>query len=381
MKCAKCGVELLSDAVFCMKCGTKVVESEDQQPSSSDSLESEKATRVPESGGQESEAKQYVRSLRLFVKENQDYYLSKWRVMDNSEGVATMISWNWAAFFFGVLWFGFRKMYLLASVLVFIPAILFIIQREFAVPTIVATTILVFVWLTLALCGNYLYRRCVDRKLTAIKRRFSDSRTREVEIVKIGGQTAWGAVGAGIVLLATALFAAVLVGLVEANRQTAILAEQKAVESRTHEEQLRKEEEEARRAKELLGDEIPCTVNTVGWQQASQLLNVHIQNARTFINRGNGTLTISFDYKFNGRYKLPILKFLVRMFDQNGQYLAHFVTAEYYATTHEYDRVARQSQGQMKVIQLTGTGNILHYPVNLRDAAFIARTEFGIEFH
>ena len=44
--------------------------------------------------------------LRIFVGKNADYYISKWE-----EIADTKISWNWAAFLFGLLWFGYRKMY------------------------------------------------------------------------------------------------------------------------------------------------------------------------------------------------------------------------------------------------------------------------------
>jgi zinc-ribbon domain/Protein of unknown function (DUF2628) len=109
MKCASCGIELLSDAVFCMKCGAKVIQGEEQMPSLNHSSVSMSAPQAAEPPRGESEAKQYVRRLRLFVKDNQDYYLSKWRLMDNADGIASLISWNWAAFAFGVFWLGFRR--------------------------------------------------------------------------------------------------------------------------------------------------------------------------------------------------------------------------------------------------------------------------------
>lgn len=139
--------------------------------------------------------------------------------------------------------------------------------------------------------------------------------------------------------------------------------------------------QESKRLQELLGDEVPCNVATVGHTtEIEQQCNVAcIQGIHTFINRKAGTLTIVFNFDFAAnRYKFPFVRFLVRMFDQNGQYLTHFTTAERYATNDESFEQLRSAG--VEVIKLSNTNNVLQYPVNMRDASFVAMVEFGIAF-
>jgi ABC-type uncharacterized transport system substrate-binding protein len=164
----------------------------------------------------------------------------------------------------------------------------------------------------------------------------------------------------------------------ESNERAAIAAKAEIAQK---EAERKKEEEEARKIKELLGEEVTCNVGTVGYDfEPARSFNASITNCHTFINRKNGTLTIMFDYDFQKPQRLPLMRFLVRMFDQNGQYLTHFTTEERYAVTNEYANLEQQSGGRIKVIKLQANKNILQYPVNMRDASFIAATEFGIAF-
>jgi hypothetical protein len=88
-----------------------------------------------------------------------------------------------------------------------------------------------------------------------------------------------------------------------------------------------------------------------------------------------------FDFDVYKQQGPPVMRFLVRMFDQNGQYLTHFTTKELYVVGISYDFLDRRSGGDFKVIKLQAKKNILQYPVNMRDASFIAATEFGISFY
>lgn len=46
--------------------------------------------------------------LQLSIGKNVDYYMGKWRKHPRPEQKS---GWNWAAFFFGIYWMGYRKMY------------------------------------------------------------------------------------------------------------------------------------------------------------------------------------------------------------------------------------------------------------------------------
>lgn len=55
---------------------------------------------------------QQVNGLNLFIQKNLNFYEEKFRKMDDS---GKSISWNWAAFFMGIYWMIYRKMYFKAG--------------------------------------------------------------------------------------------------------------------------------------------------------------------------------------------------------------------------------------------------------------------------
>ena len=55
---------------------------------------------------------QQVNEINLFIQKNQNFYEEKFREMDDS---GKSISWNWAAFFMGIYWMIYRKMYFKAA--------------------------------------------------------------------------------------------------------------------------------------------------------------------------------------------------------------------------------------------------------------------------
>ncbi|WP_457638579.1 DUF2628 domain-containing protein, partial [Persephonella sp.] len=46
---------------------------------------------------------------RLFIGKNADYHIEKFKKFEETGGA---LSWNWAAFFLGIVWMLYRKMYL-----------------------------------------------------------------------------------------------------------------------------------------------------------------------------------------------------------------------------------------------------------------------------
>jgi hypothetical protein len=135
---------------------------------------------------------------------------------------------------------------------------------------------------------------------------------------------------------------------------------------------------EAKRIKDLLGDEIPCVVRTIG-RESGVLYNEensNIENIKTYINRTTGTLRIHFDYKLSRAY-VPIRKYLIGLFDKNDQLLTSFVTLEYYVTSNDFDNAPKESGGSIKIFKLRKVDNKFAYPMNLRDAAYVASVEIG----
>ena len=69
-----------------------------------------------------------VIELRAFVGPKADHFLRKWlpRLQDPQQGD---VGFSWIAFFFPVLWLGYRKMYLPALIVGVVPAVLSIAQQ------------------------------------------------------------------------------------------------------------------------------------------------------------------------------------------------------------------------------------------------------------
>src|SRR5690606_8134657 len=95
-----CGTELSKDASYCYSCG----EQTSNHPTETVNAEA----AVPTTSHEDLSNTLYEHELKLFVRDNVKYYMGKWRQYlcpDKQAG------WNWAAFFLGLLWVAYRKMY------------------------------------------------------------------------------------------------------------------------------------------------------------------------------------------------------------------------------------------------------------------------------
>lgn len=174
--------------------------------------------------------------------------------------------------------------------------------------------------------------------------------------------------------------------------QEKAVREQKAAQEKVEAEQRAKaeadrkqQEDSARKARELLGDSIPCQINTVANPFENYCCNPNISNVRTFINRNTAMITVVFDFNT----KIPkrrspeglcqcydAFQFFIRVFDRNGQYLLNFATTEYFTTPASWPREHREHSAY-KIIALKDSNNLLQYQINMRDASFVAQAEFG----
>jgi hypothetical protein len=108
-----------------------------------------------------------------------------------------------------------------------------------------------------------------------------------------------------------------------------------------------------------------------------------------FINRKTGVLTIELHCQFfditgtnynNVRrdspdYSTQYLPLLVRLFDQNGQYLTHFKTSEIYGKS-VMNRNSDHNVGGRYMKELQDR-TVVQYSINQRDAAFVQIGEVG----
>jgi predicted nucleic acid-binding protein len=188
---------------------------------------------------------------------------------------------------------------------------------------------------------------------------------------------------------------------IEAERQAQAQIQAQNAEA----ERARQAAEAAKELREELGDEID--VQVAHWTMGSEMIiggrtpagpvnhqfdeemaqgfGFRIKNLKMFIKRSTGALTIMFDCQFLGEEdKAGATPFMVRLFDENGQYITHFRTGENFATPVTYrsfrDRVAHGGLigGDINTIkELKAEHNVLQYRVSRRDADYIQKAEFG----
>ncbi len=94
--------------------------------------------------------------LRAAIGPNADYYLGRWRAMDEKSNV---LSWNWPACLANFFWFAYRKMWLPMGAMVFAVLLLGVVgaaSPELGMVTLIVSILLTFVT---GAVGNYLYRR------------------------------------------------------------------------------------------------------------------------------------------------------------------------------------------------------------------------------
>ena len=161
MYCRYCGFQLEEQDAFCSKCG-KSVSNENVNVSVSPQIElnEQSDSNIP----LDSELEE------VFVGKNYDYYINKWNKLENKK---SKISWNWAAFFLGPFWFGYRKMYIPVLVIAFmyflLDLFLYVIQYQFTEETYyfdpVENLLLIPLSIFVSLFGNYYYLKHTDRNI------------------------------------------------------------------------------------------------------------------------------------------------------------------------------------------------------------------------
>lgn len=108
MYCHNCGKETDPQARFCPSCGENL-----QTTHVNHSVRREDISQPIDENYQanewvETEKSAEDQALADFVGYHYHYYKDKWQMHDQPEKA---ISWNWAAFFLGIFWLGYRKMY------------------------------------------------------------------------------------------------------------------------------------------------------------------------------------------------------------------------------------------------------------------------------
>ncbi|SDB80867.1 zinc-ribbon domain-containing protein [Pelagirhabdus alkalitolerans] len=141
MYCESCGYELDSNASFCKHCGAQIERGSDDT------------------------------SMKRFVGKNYNYYRHQWSKTDQPEKA---LSWNWAAFFLGVFWLGYRGLYKTIIAILGLFLVVDLIDygvgpNDFSGTLQYVSTIGIYAWI--GLNGNRLYYQLAKSKASQLAER------------------------------------------------------------------------------------------------------------------------------------------------------------------------------------------------------------------
>lgn len=172
--CPKCGVQAAPDSLFCSACGTSLADAADLEPA------------------------------QAYVGRKYPYYAERWARRGTS-------SWNWAAFFLGLVWMAHRKMYRFCWILLAVFALEFLAEEVLALSRGVTAAINFATAILIGLQGNHWYRLHVARRVGEISSQYPPALATS-ELRREGGVSWIAPFGFLLALFASAFVIAMLVG-------------------------------------------------------------------------------------------------------------------------------------------------------------------------
>lgn len=100
--------------------------------------------------------------LRAAIGPRADYYLRRWREMDER---SRSVSWNWAACFLSLYWFLFRKMWLAAALFFVANIVVSLVPGVIPIPSKYVVLMLIGLTFVTGSYGNLLYRRQIEKRV------------------------------------------------------------------------------------------------------------------------------------------------------------------------------------------------------------------------
>lgn len=167
MYCRYCGHLLKEEDRFCSNCGKSIdITIEKEQTGYVHLIKEESEPRIEILEHTDSSLE--GDSEESFVGKNYDYYIGKW---DKIETKRNKTSWNWAAFFLGPFWFGYRKMYIpilfFGVAYLIIDLFLYLSQYEYTEENYfyspIDRAIALPISILLGLLGNYIYLKHTNK--------------------------------------------------------------------------------------------------------------------------------------------------------------------------------------------------------------------------
>jgi hypothetical protein len=139
--------------------------------------------------------------LRLFVGTNYEYYARKWK---QAETKRSKRSWNWAAFFLGLGWMAYRRMYKYSWIFIGIIFAEEVFELAFAFPAAVSNAVNIAIAFTYGWHGNSWYKLYCEKKIREIAPNGMAIESARIEVVRQGGTNIRAAIGfvlVGFILL------------------------------------------------------------------------------------------------------------------------------------------------------------------------------------
>ncbi|MGB3259727.1 DUF2628 domain-containing protein, partial [Paenisporosarcina sp.] len=238
MYCSNCGLKLNSEANFCGNCGREVAEKSDQPIINVAPGKQVMQPNLQEDVGASSNTtnvdnlKDEDHLLKLFVGEKKEnYFLNQW-----SKG---LYSWNWSAFFLGIFWLGYRKMFrpifILMAVFLVIDLVVALLGIEVAY---LDGAISLVVGITLGIWGNHLYHQHAVRNIDILKKKFKDNDVLEKQI-SMRGNGSWKGFWASFgILFCYVILLMVIITFVPPIMQTSETSQVNAIVNTSNEEDL-----------------------------------------------------------------------------------------------------------------------------------------------
>jgi hypothetical protein len=186
MYCRYCGNQLGAQDSFCSSCGKAATDVK---------VSSEVAASVEYMTPVESEDSLEAQLEESFVGKNYDFYINKWNKLENKD---SKISWNWASFFLGPFWFGYRKMYipvlLIGGTYFLVDLFFYLIHFQFAEDNYfvdpVQNLVLFPLFIILGFFGNYIYLKHANRYIDQVNLKPFDNDQKKTWLKSKGG-TSW----------------------------------------------------------------------------------------------------------------------------------------------------------------------------------------------
>lgn len=221
MFCSNCGERIDADSHFCVHCGHRIGKGDRQQTPVSKTGANQTANQTqsndawqnemnqanqpsvndwnpdgPTNLGTTDETSLYI-DMVTYVGKKAYFYDKRWKSMDQK---GSKTSWNFPAFFLNIFWLGYRRLYkemfLVMGLFILAEVSFLLFDLEMESMIFVNTGIGLGMGIILALYGNHLYRRNVEKKVHLIRNTMQSQSEKEALLKTKGGPSIGGLFGA-----------------------------------------------------------------------------------------------------------------------------------------------------------------------------------------